>query len=663
MAKKPAVKKRRYTSRDAFLDQAIDRLEYIDSGSHKDTALYQGVMDSIQRLHTITSRFYDSPIKTDTDLMQIRAAYEDVRAACDSYLEKNSGLHLHLYKKQREHGIRAIRDIVDRDLFAMDPEHHAFDPSKNLKELLESARKSTVSVDDPAAIRSVGGSASTRIPIAMKGESGEERGFFTERSHAETEDEIAKRINDRYRKKLAPGLDTDDLTDVYTPVQKLCNYSSFNRDRETDCASVEDFLPVYRDVLRTLYGSSASDELLKKKIQSREAREAIFDLCKDSYQSIRQHDFNHDIAEIDEGRPIETRNVAMSRMADLFGMEGLIARSETMDLRVGDRTVSGVFMRTAEGADLSLAKKGDPLDAVFTDEKSLMQGMDSAHVKCQLADLQVLDYLCGNTDRHERNLIYQMGKDQHGNPCVTGITGIDNDLSFGKIQGAKGAMVPPDSIRIMTRATYDTIMGMTPQALSTQLADLGLDAKEQQAAVARLNALKARLDPANVVMSRPDMPTDLQYQSARNGIRFDPAHPNDLQYAQRGNPNPVLVVQDETGFDSISFETLARGSDKSMFGQLAAAPESLRASGLLGKDKEPRGIQYAGATRIGAFVDRVVKKYGVRKSLRELRALSDADAAREKAEKSAGAAARKQQRKQAAAPDPAASAQKGTVTV
>ena len=43
-----------------------------------------------------------------------------------------------------------------------------------------------------------------------------------------------------------------------------------------------------------------------------------------------------------------------------------------------------------------------------------------------LSDLQVIDYLCGQTDRHAGNYYVKMD----GNNMV-GLTGIDNDLSFG----------------------------------------------------------------------------------------------------------------------------------------------------------------------------------------------------------------------------------------
>jgi hypothetical protein len=49
----------------------------------------------------------------------------------------------------------------------------------------------------------------------------------------------------------------------------------------------------------------------------------------------------------------------------------------------------------------------------------------------QLVCIQVLDEICGQTDRHNGNLFFQTNPD---NPIeVTGVQAIDNDMSFGAI--------------------------------------------------------------------------------------------------------------------------------------------------------------------------------------------------------------------------------------
>ena len=51
---------------------------------------------------------------------------------------------------------------------------------------------------------------------------------------------------------------------------------------------------------------------------------------------------------------------------------------------------------------------------------------NSPFLKKDIANLQILDWLCGNPDRHFHNIFYKF--DEAGN--VTGVVGIDNDLSF-----------------------------------------------------------------------------------------------------------------------------------------------------------------------------------------------------------------------------------------
>ena len=68
----------------------------------------------------------------------------------------------------------------------------------------------------------------------------------------------------------------------------------------------------------------------------------------------------------------------------------------------------------------------------------LQQSIANANAKqnIYLADMQVLDYLCGNVDRHGANLVYQL--DDNGK--IIGIQGIDNDSSFARFSGQMKAV-------------------------------------------------------------------------------------------------------------------------------------------------------------------------------------------------------------------------------
>ena len=51
----------------------------------------------------------------------------------------------------------------------------------------------------------------------------------------------------------------------------------------------------------------------------------------------------------------------------------------------------------------------------------------------QLSDIEVLDFICGNVDRHMGNLIYTVENNK-----IVSVKGVDNDSSFGNLKGVPG---------------------------------------------------------------------------------------------------------------------------------------------------------------------------------------------------------------------------------
>ena len=110
------------------------------------------------------------------------------------------------------------------------------------------------------------------------------------------------------------------------------------------------------------------------------------------------------------------RNVATSRMASLLGLEELIAKSQTVDItdEATGRLIRGNLMDQAEGIEYA---------NVWED---LINGRVTSSFLRDVTNLQVLDVLCGQLDRHGGNMMYKV---ENGN--ITGVQGIDNDAAFG----------------------------------------------------------------------------------------------------------------------------------------------------------------------------------------------------------------------------------------
>ena len=133
-------------------------------------------------------------------------------------------------------------------------------------------------------------------------------------------------------------------------------------------------------------------------------------------------------AGIQPGQSLSQRNVATSRMAFVFGMPSLVVASNKTTLHKHGTPLkdgNGIAMSQAKGVpyyDVWMKAGGNRANIIYTPDA--MQ---------QLSCLQLFDTLCGQCDRHYGNY-YADYKEENGKFIITGIQGIDNDLSFGNLQ-------------------------------------------------------------------------------------------------------------------------------------------------------------------------------------------------------------------------------------
>ncbi len=189
---------------------------------------------------------------------------------------------------------------------------------------------------------------------------------------------------------------------------------------------------------------------------------------------------------------LDNRNAAMSVVADLMGAPNIIARSKSMKLiDENGNEIEGTFMEAAKGWD----PKNLPPEAEHLRPDSLA-GTNGKAFK-DIANLQILDYLCGNIDRHYDNMLYQF--DANGKLC--GVQGIDNDCAFGLL--GKSELGDPkrnyrwitniSNMKVIPADTAKRIMAMDGSTLKYALRGYGLSDKELHGAVVRLNGLKSAI--------------------------------------------------------------------------------------------------------------------------------------------------------------------------
>lgn len=213
---------------------------------------------------------------------------------------------------------------------------------------------------------------------------------------------------------------------------------------------------------------------------------------------------------LDDGERVDNRNAAMSTVAALLGRPDLICPACEMTVVNNGEEISGTFMELAKGVDpahpTQEAKSYDP-------EKD-----QSPEALRAIADLQVIDYICGNVDRHALNYFYQF-ENKDGKLHLTGLVGIDNDSSFSQSNDLYSSnfnrLIGTDNMRVVTKSMADKVKGLTAESLSFSLRAHGLNEKAVTAACKRLEHLQDCLRAGEA---------EFRKDENRRKIKADPAY-------------------------------------------------------------------------------------------------------------------------------------------
>ena len=269
-------------------------------------------------------------------------------------------------------------------------------------------------------------------------------------------------------------------------------------------ATPEDLDAVCKDIQKQLrnYGITVADINLSDQRVQRIAKEVLprvglwtnrEDACK--------------MAGIDYGESLSKRNVLTSRMAIIMNVPHLVALSNTATLhRGGLQQREGIVMEQAKGMEYVKLLKyaGETGKKIVYTPEALRQH------SC----LQLFDTVCGQVDRHLGNC-FAKTIEEDDRIIVTGVQGIDHDLSFGKwrydqlknsgsrnlpdFEGGKPCAIP----------ALDEEMVEFLRALSENEADLKyylddlLEGEYMEALVDRLKGVVNAID--RMVKEKPDL--------------------------------------------------------------------------------------------------------------------------------------------------------------
>lgn len=169
-------------------------------------------------------------------------------------------------------------------------------------------------------------------------------------------------------------------------------------------------------------------------------------------------------------------------------------------------TLEGDLLKVVNSKEVETNETGRSQDTVITRQELdtvVAFDMRDPLLREKLTDLQWLDALCGQVDRHAHNYLVQTASDG----AVTGVTGIDNDFAFGSalahpndinvgahnrrtggdpaVSAFKGCLMPD----VISASTARKLLALTPGKLA-ELMGPGLSRAEVSAAQSRLVAIQ-----------------------------------------------------------------------------------------------------------------------------------------------------------------------------
>lgn len=343
-----------------------------------------------------------------------------------------------------------------------------------LASVVRSTKKSVAEFDNRDQNK-IGDAMSSREPVEYTDENGvRHRGFFTEEVKEKSERDDLLKILAQYNAKYPRYAKVFDGVYLQYDLFKVAAYYECTQQKPEEGS-----------------GGFTLDEFIKasKWMPQNDPhfRRIIGDLAVEVGKNMGRHTVL-DQSGIEKGDTVATRACAMTDVAKALGFPDLLAESKRITVKSGNKEVKGV-MTEAAGLDMADFAYMSYTDPFYT--KMDREQLNSKEMLSSLADLQILDYLCGNTDRHANNFFLKQDYSDPENPKLVGVLGIDNDNSFGTIlDGGMLKLASQSDLKIITPKMADAIEKMTSADLSNLLKPYEFRKAQVEAAKTRLAHLK-----------------------------------------------------------------------------------------------------------------------------------------------------------------------------
>ena len=473
----------------------------IFANAKKDDPFYADKLAISEALTAITEKFGVEEPLSPAVMKELAELYKDVLDKINDLTEKtekyldsyngpyeNRAPHKEILKQNE-----FLAQRLDKDLMAIE-KAAAKNEEKTLNDIYETSRvNSNYDVLPDENRKASRGAQNSRIPVTLKDKTtGEEiEGFFTPDHVAMNNINLVKEAVAEAKKKWGKAADQFDSNII----ESL--YYEFDRAypamRITIMESAEELsLMPYEETYKLLTKKISSFDNKKEfveMINTPEKMKIFLDLAKTTFLAENVHSINNRVG-INIGSNINRRNSAMSEIAALLGRPNLIASSENVKINIDGKEMKGTFMKKAAGADR--AREGIDSEFIRVGQESI----NDLQLKKTLADMQILDYICGNPDRHTGNMLYSHVRNADGSITIKTAQGIDNDSCLGTgdfDQITSLNAVRLENINVITKEMSENILSLTPSKLRQSLYGFKLSRDEVENAVGRLNKLQNKI--------------------------------------------------------------------------------------------------------------------------------------------------------------------------
>lgn len=498
------------------LAQFENIMEGVQFASEEATEVHALMMQAMRNLVQETDRFYEKqtgayPKMTEESFDHFTALYQDVLKGSAEYRKIMSGLT----GEDKETG-EAMYQIMDPIMNLLGQDLHTLSSAKEkglttLPEIVERARIREVDIHGQKLDRA-GEALSQRLKVTVSGQDGkgDMTGFFTEKFSSDYKTEYQEILDRATAKnpgirKIMSVMEENSFELLLEDVEKLkvatANAELRLVNPEADVYVAPDHaLDVYVSIPEKKRGE------WNALVEGTGLVQDFVDFAIEAAAARKKYDILEEVG-IENNEDVARRNSAMSSVADLLGMGSLIARSESMKLVNGEKQYQGNFMEPAKGSDIRQCKPGDPLIRAGVE-----LDVENDEVKKQISDLQVLDYICGNMDRHAGNMFYQIDDRDPKHPRLIGIQGIDNDCSFGTREDGCMRLPAVERLLAISESTAKMVCCLDETVMKTLLRPYKFSEAELDAVWKRTQKLqKAIQDGYEYHKAKPEEKLNWQY--------------------------------------------------------------------------------------------------------------------------------------------------------